>query len=227
MPVIFWDFDGTLVYSPSLWSGNLLNALNDITTEHDLTLWDFKPYTASGYFTWDNQTDDLTHIKGDMWWEYMNTHFYDTYISLGVSHEIAVKAVDKFKPKILDKNNYTVYSDVVYTLKKCKEKGYTNVVLSNNYPELEEVIAQLELSPYFDEYVVSAKIGLEKPKSGIFEYAKSLFPNENDFIMVGDNPYADILGAKKHGMKTVYVHKGYFNEADYCFDDLKSILNIL
>lgn len=45
--------------------------------------------------------------------------------------------------------------------------------------------------------------------------------------MIGDNPNADIVGGKNANMKTVLVHNEKNNSADYCFNDLKSILDIL
>ena len=45
--------------------------------------------------------------------------------------------------------------------------------------------------------------------------------------MVGDNPVADIGGAGAVGMTTVLVHRGYNEDADYCFDNLLSVCDII
>lgn len=45
--------------------------------------------------------------------------------------------------------------------------------------------------------------------------------------MVGDNPNADILGGKQAGLKTVFVHNQNPSQADYTFNTLEQILQIL
>ena len=45
--------------------------------------------------------------------------------------------------------------------------------------------------------------------------------------MVGDNPIADVTGAKNAGMTAILVHKGCPSNADYTFDNLTDILQIL
>jgi len=126
----------------------------------------------------------------------MNTKFYNDYIRLGVQSDIAEKAVNLIRDIIKSKSNYKLYSDAIATLKSVVEKGHKNVILSNNYPDLSDVIKALDLDKYFDKIIVSANIGYDKPRPEIFEYAKNLYPNYNDFIMIGDNPNADIVGGK-------------------------------
>ena len=60
----------------------------------------------------------------------------------------------------------------------------------------------------------------------IFELANIKYPNA-EIYMIGDNVNADILGGKQAGMKTILVHKGYSEHADYCFDNLKEILSLI
>lgn len=78
------------------------------------------------------------------------------------------------------------------------------------------------LSIYFDRIIVSALEGYDKPRKELFDIAKSYYPDEN-YIMIGDNITADIIGGKNSGMKTILVHNGFDNRADICVDNLSDI----
>ena len=224
MKIICWDFDGTLAYSDHLWSNSVFRALNETTSEHNVAFTDIRRCMQTG-FTWQTPSEDYSKMTGEKWWDFMNAHFYNSYISLGVSSADAKAATDKVRGIIKEPANYTLYPDTITALEKSRAMGYKNVLLSNNYPDLTEVLDALGLTSYFDDLIISAVVGYDKPRAEIFELAKGLYP-DGEFIMVGDNPSADVEGGKSAGMKTVLVHKGFCAEADYSFDDLTSVLDI-
>ncbi len=224
MAVIYWDFDGTLVYSKSLWSPNVYRA---IAEEYDKAVFaDVKEYMQT-CFTWNNPYENFAELKEEKWWEYMNNHFKKCYIKQGAPQKTAEKAALKVREYIKEIGNYTLYDDAIQTLTTCKKLGHTNVVLSNNYPDLIEVITNLGIAKYFDNFIVSAKYGYDKPRRELFEIAKALYPDESTFYMVGDNAYADIEGGNSAGMTTILVHRGFDANANYCFENLACILDIL
>lgn len=156
----------------------------------------------------------------------MNNHFYKSYLSLGVSEPLAKTASEKVKEIIMMPENYILFETATETLQKTKELGHTNIILSNNYPELEEVIKKIGIHSLFDSFAVSACVGYEKPRKEIFKIVKSRYLND-EFYMIGDSVKADIIGGKNAGMKTVLVHKGYHKDADFCVDKLSDILMII
>lgn len=225
MSMIFWDFDGTLAYSNSLWSGSVYKALLETDAATTVPFAEIKKHMQYG-FTWHTPEQDYSHLIQDKWWEFMNKHFYESYLKCGVSEEIALAATSKIRSIIKRIENYSLYDDTIATLLKVREMGHTNVILSNNYPDLGEVLDGLQISEYFDGVVISAQVGYDKPRTELFEIAKERFPS-NEYYMVGDSLKADILGGKNAGMRTILVHKGYSNEADFCFYDLYSICSLL
>lgn len=225
MSVFCWDFDGTLAYSVHLWSSSVFRALNETVADHNVTFQDIRRCNASG-FTWHTPEQDFSVFVGEKWWEFMNAHFFRSFVSLGISESDAKSASEKVRDIIMQPSNYNLFDDTVYVLEKAKEKGHTNIILSNNYPELETITDALGITHYFDRLVVSALVGYDKPRKEIFDKAKSFYPDEN-FVMIGDNPVADILGGKSAGMTTVLVHKGFDKNADYCFDNLLDICSIM
>lgn len=88
---------------------------------------------------------------------------------------------------------------------------------------------KLGLADYFSGYMISADIGFEKPRPEIFRQAIAMAGNPEICYMVGDNPVADICGAKEAGMRTILVHsaRGPSEDADYNCESLAEITEIV
>lgn len=226
MSVVCFDFDGTIAYSKSLWSKSVYKALIDTVETTDITLEDIKGCMSTG-FTWHTPDEDFSNITGERWWAFMENHFYNSYIKLGISEENAKSSSLKVRELILQIDNYNLYDDAIDTLKDISRSGHKNIMISNNYPELTEVIEGLNISEYFDNIIVSANVGYDKPRKEIFDYAKALYPFENKFFMIGDNINSDIIGGKRANMTTILVHSGYDAIADYCAENLHDICMII
>ena len=224
MNIFCWDFDGTLVLSNSLWSRSLLTALNETVPEHGIEYNNIRAELKTG-FTWHTPYEDYSNITGEKWWEFMNSYFLNVFIRLGLDKNDSVVAVNKIREIIKRKNNYELYIDTFDTLEKLKDKG-KHIILSNNYPDMIEIVEKLGLLPYFEHIVVSSVTGYDKPRKELFDRAKSIYGNDNNYIMIGDNPSADVIGGNNAGMTTILVHGGYCSEADYCFDNLSDIVNL-
>ena len=236
MSIIFWDFDGTLVYSKSLWTGSVHKALKETDPNTPVTFEQLKICMSHG-FTWHTPERDYSQMTGEKWWDFMNLHFYNSYLECGVPEDIALAAAGKIRGIIKQTENYHLFDDTLSTLQQMKAWGHTNVLLSNNYPDLDEVVTNLGLAEYFDGMIVSAVEGYDKPREELYNIAKKRFPGDDcriygdccmggDCYMVGDNVIADIGGGKRAGMKTILVHKGFSEDADYCFDHLSEICSL-
>ena len=226
MSIIFWDFDGTLVTSGSLWSSSVFKALNDTDSGSGVAFSDVRKCMAVG-FTWHTPEKDYTAYKNEKRWDLMNDYIYRSYLSLGIAEKTARDAAQKVRKIIKNKENYTLYPDAAETLRFLKIQGHKNIILSNNYPDLCEVIEMLGIDKYFDGYVISAVEGYNKPRKELFDIAKSCNTNDEPMFMVGDNVTADILGGNSAGMTTVYVHNGFCSEADYCIENLSELIDIV
>lgn len=223
--VVFWDFDGTLVHSGPLWSSSVYKALKETDSNTQVLFEDVRKHMAYG-FTWHTPDEDYRSLIGDKWWNFMNRHFYSTYIKLGVDDGTAQIAAGKVRNIIKKQENYTLYDDALGVLIQLKKSGVKNVLLSNNYPELEEVLGKLGLTEYLDGIIVSALEGYDKPRAELFEIAKDRFPAAK-YFMIGDSVSADVIGGKNAGMTTVFVHGGWNENADYCCDDLRDIVDLI
>lgn len=224
---LFWDFDGTLAFSKSLWTGSVHKALELCSKENRITCDEIRPYMQTG-FTWHSPDADYRHLtKGNCWWEHMNRRFSFIYQALGTGKQLADKVSSKVRELVLDVKNYSLYNDSIMVLEACRKAGFSNYIVSNNYPELTEVIFQLGLSPYFAGYIISALVGYEKPRREIFETALQIAGYPDICYMIGDNPAADIAGAKEAGIKAILVHKNDECAADYVCTNLTDLLDVL
>lgn len=224
--VVFWDFHGTLIKPNSLWSTNLWKSIQQEDGYKHITLQQIRKYTRSCY-TWDMPEKEYPDEVGEIWWKNVLDGFEKVFIDLGVDGETAKRSTLRFREIVKKPENYQLYDDTIKTLKGCIEKGYDNYLLSNNYPDLDDMMDKLELSKYFEGMIISAKIGYEKPRKEIFDYALKSAGYPEVSYMVGDSITADVRGGNESNIKTILVHSGVSEEASYSFDDLISILGVL
>jgi putative hydrolase of the HAD superfamily len=201
---IFWDFDGTLVRSSPLWRKAMLKALDQACPGHSLKLDDLKPLVSVG-FPWHSESPhDLT--TPTKWWAYMNDKFARDFEAVGIEPSLAKSGTNLIRNTLLDPDFYEVFPEVPEVLAELKAAGWKHIILSNNHPDLEQVVQVLNLRPYFEEIVTSAAVGYEKPRAEIFEWARRLAGADfSRSWMVGDNPRADIYGAERAGLPNILV----------------------
>lgn len=225
--VFFWDFDGTLVYSHHLWSGTLLKTLQLYTKDNKVTLEQIRSPMAYG-FSWDTPDEDFTKLTGEKWWDFTFEHIRDVYKAVGMSDSETERLLPLFRRTILERSNFIIYPDAFRTLLCLRELGYRHYMISNNFPELTEICSDLGFDEYFDGYIVSARVGYDKPRREIFRLAYDMAGAPEECYMVGDNPRSDIKGALDFGMSAILVHND--NDMGYnCIKcgSLSDILNIV
>lgn len=115
-------------------------------------------------------------------------------------------------------------------------KKYPMVLVSNFYGNVSAVLADFNLSHYFDKIIESAVVGVRKPDPAIFSLGvEALGFDPEDIVVIGDSHTKDIVPAGKAGCKTIWL-KGIGWEKDddsltadaviTDFVELKTIFNI-
>jgi putative hydrolase of the HAD superfamily len=99
-----------------------------------------------------------------------------------------------------------VIEGVFEVLEAIKKEGYRIGVIANeDSASAWNVIEATGLQDYFDVIVISEEVGIEKPYKRIFEIALAkLGVKPENAVMVGNKIDADILGANRAGMKSVW-----------------------
>jgi putative hydrolase of the HAD superfamily len=87
--------------------------------------------------------------------------------------------------------------------------GRYRVGLVSNFthpPAVEQILARVGLERFFDEIIISGRLGVCKPHPAIFgELASLLALAPDEMVFVGDELQTDIVGAQKAGMRTVWM----------------------
>ena len=101
------------------------------------------------------------------------------------------------------------------TLQELKEAGLRLAVVSNRGNPFDEQLAALELTQDFEFAIAAGVIDLWKPGAGIFLHAvERLGVRPEETMYVGDNYFADVVGAQNAGLQPVLIDpEGVFEEA--------------
>ena len=117
-------------------------------------------------------------------------------------------------------------------LSKLKSEGYSLGIVTNGFGEFQSrSIDGLGIRRYLDAVLISDVEGVRKPQLAIFQRAmEKLDVRSADSTFVGDNPDADIAGAKRAGMRTIWKRHLYSSapeKVDAIIDNLDEIPLIL
>ena len=101
-----------------------------------------------------------------------------------------------------------IFPDVHPALKMLRSRGLKLAVLSNWDERLRPLLHSLEMDRYFEEIVISCEVGEAKPSAVIFSRtAEALRLRPGEILHVGDDPIADVGGARAAGFKTVFLDR--------------------
>ncbi len=154
-----------------------------------------------------------------------------TLLDFHIADEKLAKDMSEFFLEILPTKK-RVFDYTYEILEYLTEKKYSLHLITNGFEKTQRLkLNSSDLLKYFTHIVTSECSNSVKPKKEIFEFAlnKAKCKNE-DAIMIGDNPEADISGAIKAGMDAVFVN--YTNgkcgtQPTYTISKLKELEAIL
>lgn len=93
----------------------------------------------------------------------------------------------------------------VELLAELKDAGYFLGVISNRSRPFQDVMLELNIWDWFDMTLAAGEVGCWKPNAAIFDHARTFFAGlaPDECLYVGDNYFADGIGAKNAGMVPV------------------------
>lgn len=112
---------------------------------------------------------------------------------------------------------WKTYPETRITLETARERGLRLAVISNWDRRLPEILDGLDLTRYFEQIVVSAIEGVEKPAAEIFHLTlEKLGTRPERALHIGDSPLEDYEGSKAVGMVPVLIDRpGAFTRNGY------------
>ena len=102
------------------------------------------------------------------------------------------------------------------TLEMLQSAGFTLGLVSNRTNPCQDELAELGLERFFNLALVAGEVKSWKPEPEIFQHALNrLGAAPAQAVYVGDNYYADIVGARSVGIQPVLIDpEGIFPDAD-------------
>ncbi len=214
---ILFDLDGTLLFNLPA-AGEVfiehLHSLGVTTSQEERILnerWEYQ-YFASSL----EVQEDYVKYRADLKAFRLN-YAKRRLLALGLSIEKAAELA----PLIFE-HMHTSYrpqahipDEVFALLKHLQDEGYVTGVVSNRDVSFEEELVGLNLNSYFHFMVAAGEIQSYKPDVRIFQHALELAgTSAAETMYVGDNYYADVVGALRAGLRPVlYDPTDLFPEA--------------
>lgn len=196
---VLLDVNGTLLgYSdPMGFQKRFAQACAD--TGHPVTVEEVhRAFVALAAKWTDKKAQGMRRASSDDQYRATMTWFYRRLLEEmeipGDLEQMASALYDRF---ILREGFMPLFPDVEPALVRLRARGLRLGVLSNFPPHLEDTLRQHGIHGYFDFFVVSSLVGLEKPDPAIFELAiqRAGVPRE-EILYVGDDLDDDIRGAQ-------------------------------
>ena len=189
--VLLFDLDQTILNR----NESLIKFLNWQVNFLNLVPQELKSYFINRFIELDN--------NGNVWKDIVYNQLISEY---KIKNYTALELLESY---VNDFNKFsTAFENVQKTLQRLHTQGYILGLVSNGKtPFQEHNFYALGVTEYFSTIIVFEAVGLRKPDPEIFLYAcTQLSCNPSNCIFIGDNPKADIEGAKKVGMQTIYFH---------------------
>ena len=232
-PTLFWDFHGTLTLYLHQWTDCAYKLIKENFPQYDVSMKTVCDNLDGQCLPWYTHPDrDTRHllVEEDGWWKSCNAELLKMFMRCGLTRQEAESIYLGVREYLTAKENNPLYDNTELVLKTLKDRGYKHYLISNNYPEVDEVMEKLGLTEYFEEQIISGKIGYGKPRKEIFEYAMKLAGNPAERYMIGDNITDDIHGSKACGFKTIFIDLrgiGADDKCDHVVSEIGEILDIL
>lgn len=231
---ILFDFDGTLRHSfplPSdFFTDYVLKHGHRISTDDRLrgARWEHYYWASSSELQADLNLFKDEDEREEFWCQYA----FRRLIVLGLD----IVAAEAFAPKVCQymtdsyKRKDIVPGELPQVLGALQETGYRMGVVSNRDKPYWEELVTLDLCPFFEFSLAAGEVQSWKPEPAIFASAlERLDSSAEQTIYVGDNYFADVVGARRAGLLPVlYDPKGIFHDPG-CpvitnFDELPKII---
>jgi len=206
MPVkaVGFDFFGTLVEAEADVNeciSSMCSHLDDcgFSFDDDDFLESYRA-TVRGYRIIRNE--DLREVNNRVW-------LCDTLNKMGFDVEASDPAIGSAVERYFGVWRLSMYPEVPEALERIS-RGYGTGLVSNFTDSgfLHRSLRRFGLDGFFDSVVVSDTVGWRKPHPSIFEhFLNSLRVEAEEAVYIGDDPEADVRGAREAGITAVLIRR--------------------
>jgi putative hydrolase of the HAD superfamily len=202
---VLFDFDGTLVFhEPDSFDlvrdfcGEIGQPLSPEAERHGRR-------TRHEFFVDPIIRDQFSDLSSEEFWTKFYKHLLEAIGVEGDLEQLAKEVMDRFSDVTL---HYHCPQASCRTLRQLGARGYELGLVTNriNVDRFHELMDQMALWTHFDLVLASGEIGVSKPDPGIFDAALArLGATAAEALYVGDNYWADVVGARRVGVTPVLL----------------------
>jgi HAD superfamily hydrolase (TIGR01549 family) len=201
---ILFDFDGTIRHSQP--SG--IEVFHQLANEFGLSFskdvkreaerWTHEYFAMSRELQDDIATTE--NSPGESFWQKYSLRHLRV---LGAKEEgldvLSAQIMERMDSAYQPENR--IPDDVLPTLKILRDAGYLLGLVSNRSSPISDLLKELGLETAFDFTLIAGEVGYWKPDPRLLEHAVHLIGiSPHEAAYVGDNYYADIVGAQAAGL---------------------------
>lgn len=206
---VLFDLDGTLHLNIAIYVQRFLDACT--TRGLQLPALALQRVMRNEHAYWvDRQRVECDRVrfgKGVAFWEHFAAMQLRTLgLGAAVAAHAAAIAGSVGNDGALSTNS--VPADVRPTLQALRDRGYKVALVSNRLEPLDAVVAELEMQQLFDFTLAAGEVDSWKPEPGIMHAAlRRVHCAPHAAVYVGDNYYADVVGARSAGLLPVLIDR--------------------
>jgi HAD superfamily hydrolase (TIGR01662 family) len=197
---VLFDFDGTLVFHEPDSFDVISTFCADIGQPLSSEAERQGRRTRHEYFVDQIIRDQLASIPHGGFWQHFNRYLLESLSIKGDLNALAAEVTAQFGEMDL---TYECPSAGCETLVELRSRGYTLGLITNrgDVERFYELLDQLNMRSHFDLTLASGEVGIRKPEPGVFYHAlERLDTTAHESIYVGDNYWADVVGARRAGL---------------------------
>jgi putative hydrolase of the HAD superfamily len=202
---VFFDFDGTLVFhEPD--SFDIIKAYcAEIGQPLDAESERRGRRVRHQYFVDPDIRDAIDGLPPDQFWRHFNRHLLKAVGTQGDLDRLAADVTARIQDIELI---YRCPEAGCHTLTELRARGYGLGLITNraNVARFYDLLDGMALRSHFDMVLASGEVGISKPEPGIFAAALERMGAQADqSLYVGDNYWADVVGASRAGITPVLL----------------------
>lgn len=155
--------------------------------------------------TW--QQTRRVSLEQDNGREFWNSFFAEGFKRLNITRDV-MSAADAIRARFQNAEFEMLFDDVAPALADLHARGKTLGILSNFSTNLENILRRLGVHHYFDFFIISAAVGVEKPDARIFDLTvRAANRSRAEIVYVGDSVFHDVEGARRAGIDAILVDR--------------------
>lgn len=206
---VFFDMDGVLIDSESIFINRSIKALEHFGFDYDLDI--MKSCIGTSQARTDEIVEEMIQAKLPSNFEQVA----DTYINM--------MSIDFSQHKLNSLDELLEYLNL--------HDFNMGVCSSSTLPLIQKVVKDLNATDYFKVILSGDQFKESKPHPEIYLTAAKLFNVQPEHCLVIEDSISGVSAAKNAGMTCIAIRNDYYPlvypDADYVIDDLSEVIGIL